>query len=437
MNKPDNVNKILLLGLSYKATPIEIREKFSFDENALKKFYRQIKKIGIDEVVYLATCNRVEIYFTSSSYHSSIDGLKKLLEEMTGLSIEFFSRYLYIKRSKHVMRHLLTVASSLDSMVIGENEILGQVKKAYHNSVFNKNNGILLNRLFHQAFNTAKKVKSRTAISQNLLSVASIAVDKVLACFNGDISTRDALLIGAGEMSDLILKYLVKNNIRGISIANRSLDNAQGIAECTGVDAEIIPLNEIENAAGKIDIIITSVVYRGYLLSQKMMESISAKRKGRPLFIIDIAVPRNVDPDAASVKGITLLNIDDLKDISDENLKCRLDAVNLAMNIIRDDVNELFKWYEGLEIVPMILSMRDSLEKIRGKELSKYRKRALKHLSDEDFLVIENLSMEIITKILLIPIKAIKQNKALKLNGYHDQETFKKKIRIIEDLFKI
>jgi glutamyl-tRNA reductase len=437
MKNSYNVNKILLLGLSHKTAPVEIREKFSFDESALKKFYRQIRKTCIEEAVYLSTCNRVEIYISSPNYHSAVEELKKLLEEMSGVPREIFSEYIYVKRSKDVMLHLLTVASSLDSMVIGENEILGQVKIAYHNSVQNKCNGILTNRLFHQSFNTAKKVRNQTAISRNLLSVASIAVDKAIDILSGDISSKDALLIGAGEMGELILKYLSKNNIRKISIANRTPGNAQAAAENSEVDAEIIPLEKIEHAAEQVDIIITSVACAEYILTRKEVERIYSRRQGRPLFIIDIAVPRNVDPEAASIDGVTLYNIDDLKNLSDENLKVRLESAGLAMNIISDDTEKLYEWYEGLEIVPMILSMQENLEKIRIHELAKYRKRALSHISDGDFLAIDEMSREIINKILRVPIKAIKHNKALKLNGYHVKETFKKKIRILEDLFKI
>jgi glutamyl-tRNA reductase len=437
MNKTDTIDKIILLGFSHKTTPVNIREKFSFDENTYKKFSKHANKAGIDEIVYLSTCNRVEIYFTSRTYHTSINELTDLLEEATGLTKEIFSEYIYIKRSRDVILHLLTVASSLDSMVIGENEILGQVKQAFHNAVKFQNNGILLNKLFHQAFNTAKKVKSRTAISQNLLSVASIAVEKIMETFNQDISGKNALLVGAGEMGELILKYLVKNKIGNILIANRTLDNAKNIADCIDRNVDIVHISEIESAAVEVDVIITSVAYHGYILSHQMLEAISAKRDGKPLFIIDIAVPRNVDPETSRIDGVTLYNIDDLKGISDNNLKNRLSEVDLAMEIIVEDVDELCKWYEGLEMLPMIVSMQESLEKIREQEFSRYKKRSLKHLSEDDLKIVEEMSRDIIAKILRIPIKAIKQNKELKLNGYHEGQILKEKVRIIEDLFRI
>jgi glutamyl-tRNA reductase len=437
MNKRDEISEIILLGLSHKTAPLEIREKFTFDEIALKKFHERAKKSGIDEIVYLATCNRVEIYFTAREIHRSIERLIEQLEECTGLSREIISQYTYKKYSRDVVLHLLTVASSLDSMVIGENEILGQIKQAYRDSVLHKNSGILLNRLFHQSFNTAKKVRSETGISQNPISIAFIAVEQALARFNGDLSNRKALLIGAGEMSELILKYLTKNNIQDITIANRSLHNAETIVERINKEAHIIPLSGIAAVAPQVDIIITSVTCSEYLLTYTMMHSIMDERQGRPLFIIDIAVPRNVDPAATGINNVILYNIDDLKSIADENLKSRLKEVEAATHIVQSDANELFEWYEGLEMVPMIVHIQESFDKIREQEVAKFRRRQLKNITDDEFQHIDDLTKQIISKILHNPIMAIKQNKALHLDGYHDKEDIKQKIKIIEELFKI
>ncbi len=437
MNKKDEISEILLLGLSHKTAPLEIREKFTFEEESLKKFHERAKKAGIDEIVYLATCNRVEIYYTAHEIHRSSEKLTALLAEFTGLSQENFEQYIYKKYSRDVVTHLLAVASSLDSMVIGENEILGQIKQAYRDSVLHKNSGILLNRLFHQSFNTAKKVRTCTGISQNPLSIAYIAVELALKKFDDDLSRRNALLIGAGEMGELILKYLTKNKIQDITIANRSFHNAETIVERINKKAHIISLADIAAAAEQVDIIITSVTCHDYLLTYNLIESIMRTRSGQPMFIIDISVPRNVDPDVASIDGVTLYNIDDLKIIADENLKNRIKEVEAAMEIVDSDANDLIDWYEGLELVPMIVHMQENFDKIREIEVSKYRRRQLKHLSEEDIQHIDDLTRQIISKILHNPIMAIKQNKALHLNGYHDKEDVKQKIKIIEELFKI
>ena len=437
MNKRDEISEIILLGLSHKTAPLEIREKFTFDEIMLRKFHERAKNNGILEMVYLATCNRVEIYFTAHEIQKSIERLSGILEEFTGLSSEVFSPYIYKKYSREVVTHLLSVASSLDSMVIGENEILGQIKQAYRDSVLHKNSGILLNRLFHQAFNTAKKVRTCTGISQNPLSIAYIAVEQALAKFNHDLSSRSALLIGAGEMGELILKYLTKENIRDITIANRSLNNAETIVERINQNAHIIPLSDIATAAENVDIIITSVTCHDYLLTHKLIETLIGKRCGQHLFIIDIAVPRNVDPEVAAICDVTLYNIDDLKQIADENLKTRMKEVEAAIEIVDSDANELIDWYEGLEMVPMIVHIQESFDRIRESEVSKYRRRQLKHISEEDMQHIDDLTRQIISKILHNPIMAIKQNKALHVDGYYDKDDIKQKIKIIEELFKI
>lgn len=437
MNKRDEVSEIILLGLSHKTAPLEIREKFTFDESALKKFHDRARKCGVDEIVYLATCNRVEMYFTAREVHRAVERLMELLAEFTGLSQEIYSPYIYKKYSREVVLHLLTVAASLDSMVIGENEILGQIKQAYRDSVLHKNSGILLNRLFHQSFNTAKKVRTNTGISQNPLSIAYIAVELAKDKFGGDLSGKKALLIGAGEMGELILKYLTKNDINEITIANRSLHNAETIVERINKKAHIVPLSEIAVTASGVDIIITSVTCHDYLLTYPMIRSISEARGGNPLFIIDIAVPRNVDPGVADIDNVILYNIDNLKEIADRNLENRLKEVTTAMDIVNHDANDLLEWYEGLEMVPMIVKMQESFDRIREDELSRFRRRQLKNLPEKEMQAVEDLTKQIISKILHNPIMAIKQNTALNIDGYHNKEDIKQKLKIIEEIFKI
>nr|HPN14231.1 hypothetical protein [Spirochaetota bacterium] len=189
--------------------------------------------------------------------------------------------------------------------------------------------------------------------------------------------------------------------------------------------------------ASVVDIIITSVTCHDYLLTYPMIKTIIQGRGNRPLFIIDIAVPRNVDPEVVSLDNVILYNIDNLKEIADRNLENRLNEVNAAMEIVHDDANDLLEWYEGLEMVPMIVKMQESFDRIREDELAKFRRRQLKNLSEEDIQVVDDLTKQIISKILHNPIMAIKQNSALNLNGYHNKEDIKQKLKIIEELFKI
>lgn len=433
MKAIEEIPEILILGMSHKTAPVEIREVFSFEDSVVSSLMEDAKSNGIDEIAYVSTCNRVELYFTATDIPDTIDTIIGLLENHSGMHREKFKDYIYKMYSRDAVHHLLTVASSLDSMVIGENEILGQVKKAYNKSVKEKKTGTLLNRLFHQAFNTSKRVRTETEISQNPLSIAYIATELAKKIFE-DLSTRNALLLGAGEMGELILKYFTKSNINEITIANRSLRNAERIANEINRNAHIIPLDDVMNAAVQVDILISSVSTQKYVLTKAHAEEIIEKKGNRRLFIIDIAVPRNIDPEVADLDNVFVYNIDDLKAIADENLKNRLNEVDLAEKLIESDVNEFFDWYEGLAIVPSIVRIQDKFDEIRKNELKKYRRKKMKHIKENDFILIEELTRQIMTKTLHNPITTLKQYQAV--NGKEDKNESARDIaRIIEELF--
>ncbi len=423
------IPEIMLIGISHKTAPVEVRERFALAPDQLQDFTDRARDAGIQEIVYISTCNRVSIYFTALHAEETRNRLIELLEEKTCMKRHEFERFLYIKRSRDAVIHLLSVASALDSMVIGENEILNQLKTAYRAAVQCKNTGMLINRLFHQAFSTAKKVKTETDISQNPLSIAYIATEQASKVL-GDLGNAKALLIGAGEMGELIIKNLAKYDIGGITVANRSLHNAERAVRGCAPDAEIVTLDDIAEKAAESDIVIASVMCRDYLITAKMTEKILKRRRGKPLFMIDIAVPRNIDPAVKGIHGAHLFNIDDLKQIAEDNMKNRLLEADLAMEIINADAGEFMKWYDELEVVPLITKIRRSYNEVRKKELDKYRRRKLKHVSDEDFKIIEDLTHQIMTKTLHDPIMAIKRYQASKSRGHFDIET------IVDELFK-
>ena len=325
--------------------------------------------------------------------------------------------------------HLFTVTSSLDSMVIGENEILNQMKLAYRTSVHHKRTGVLMNRLFHQAFSTAKRVKTETDISQNPLSIAYIATELSKNILK-HLHDKKALLVGAGEMGELIVKYLAKSNIGEITIANRTLCNAEMIVKDSNLTAHVVALDDISEAAAKSDIIITSVTCQDYLITGAMAEQIMHARKGKPLFMIDIAVPRNIDPEVKNIPNVHMYDIDDMKQISDGNMKNRLNELDAAREIIDADTAEFMKWYGELEIVPIIVKVKRNYNDVRKNELDKYRRRKLKHLSEKDFAAIEELTHQIMTKTLHNPIMAIKRYQKSRSKTHFDIESF------VEELFK-
>ncbi|MBN2401941.1 MAG: glutamyl-tRNA reductase [Spirochaetes bacterium] len=431
MKKIKKIPDIGLIGISHKTAPIHIREKFSLDDSKLSKVIERAESIGIEEIVCISTCNRVEIYFTSVNMDHSAEGLIKTLGEISSSSITKLENILYKKFSKDAVIHLLTVASSLDSMVLGENEILSQVKDAYRNSAIINKTGTILNKLFHQAFRTAKLVRTETAIAKNPLSIAFIAVELANNIFKG-LSKRKALLIGAGEMGELILKYLTKYKINDITIANRSFHNAQSIIDRLNIKANVITLDDIENQAEKTDIIIASSASIEYIITKETAKHILKQKNNNPLFIIDIAVPRNIDPAAGKLENIYLYNIDNLKNIADENLKSRLNELKAAESLIESDAEKFYEWYENLAIVPAIINIRNKFDEIRKHEFNKYAKRKLKHLSAKDLEIIDNLTIQIMTRTLHDPIMYIK--------GYtsyasKEKKKIKENIKIIEQLF--
>ncbi|MCX8123788.1 MAG: glutamyl-tRNA reductase [Spirochaetes bacterium] len=424
------VPHIGMVGMSHKTAPVETRECFAFDPNALDLFVQNAKDANILEMVYIATCNRMELYYVSSNIEEATQSVLRLLEQFAGLTREHFEPVLYKKYHKEAVRHLLCVASSLDSMVVGENEIVGQVKEWYRWATQHNATGTILNKLFHQAFRTAKRVRTQTEIARNPLSIAFIAVELAKKIFE-DLSKQSVLLIGAGEMAELILKYLTKFKIGSITLANRSLHNAQRIANEINRDATIITLSEIIETIPTVDIIITSTGAHHFMLTKEMIQE-AVKKRTQPLFLIDIAVPRNIEPAAGAIHDVFLYNIDDLKSIADENLKSRLNETKLALEMIDADTEEFMNWYDSLQIVPLITKIQQTFETIRNEELKKYRRRKLKHLDDSDFEIIEELTRQIMTKTLHIPISYIKE---LGTN-YHTKEA-REKAKLLREIFKL
>ncbi len=427
-----DIPEIGLIGMNHKTAPVDIRERFSLSDEKITKYMSWLHSQGVKESVCVSTCNRVEIYFASNNIPETVEKIMSFLEEVSSMKREDFEKLLYKKYSKDAIAHTLVVASSLDSLVVGEDEILGQMKEAYRKACNEKRTGLILNRLFHHAFKTAKRVRTETEIARNPLSVAYIATELAMRVFE-DISKRKALLIGAGEMGELILKYLTKYSISEIYIANRSFHNAERIADEINRNAHIVTLDDIKNISANVDIIISSVSVKNYIITPEIGKYAVKMKGDQPVFMIDISIPRSIDPSLNNMDNIFLYNVDDLQSIADENLKNRLREVELAKILVQSDVDDFYNWYEGLVVVPTIISIQKQFEDIRLNELSRYRRKRLKHLSDEDFRIIEDLTNQIMKKTLHNPIMYLR---SFESKSEAEKKAMIEHVKIIEELFR-
>jgi glutamyl-tRNA reductase len=423
------ISNLIVIGLSHKTAPVETRELLCLPESQVKAFYDRLSDAGICESVYVSTCNRVEVYMVAHDRESAVETIKKLMEFYTRLSHESFMSSVYTFYGYDAARHLFSVTSSLDSMVIGENEITGQVKESYRRACEYKSTGVILNKLFHRAFAAAKRVKAETEISKNPLSMASIAVDKSKEIFP-DLSARSALLIGAGEMGELILKYLVKEQLQKIIIANRTIENAQRICREINYEALIIPLVKVDKALSEVDIVISSVTAPHHIINERDTRELMFERNNKPLVIIDIAVPRNVEPSVKDIDGVYLYNVDSLREIAERNKKQREIELEKAKNIVEEEISSFELWFDEYTLAPTIAALKNSFESIRHNELKKFRNKKMKHFSDEDFTLVVELTEAIMNKTLHNPIVNLK-----KMKGCSDEKGVQENVKFLEDIF--
>jgi len=425
---------IAVIGMNHKTAAVETRECFSLHKDEYEDFYEQLNHTSIEEAVYVATCNRIEIYIASKNIDAAILETIQIMETISSKTKDEFEDELYIKKDLDAIEHLFTVICALDSMVIVENEIVGQIKESFTEAVKHRKSGTVLNKLFHQAFKTTKQVRTDTGISKNSVSVAYIASDLARRKFD-DLGEVHALLIGAGEMGELILKYMSKFGTGHITIANRSREKAEKIAIELGGKVKVINLEDIDNILEDVDVIITSVSAPHYMITEEIASPVMLNRKKDHLMIVDIAVPRNVDPAVSKIERIELFNIDDLKDIADQNLTTRQKEIEFAYEIIMKNVGEFEEWYDEQSAVPAIVTLQNKFDDIRMKELELFRRRKLKNLSDEEFEAVAELTQQIMSKTLHNPIMNLKRH----FKGENSEEIPKdilhKRTRFVEDLF--
>jgi glutamyl-tRNA reductase len=330
---------IIALGLSHRSAPVTVRERFAFAEATIPEALQKIRNLGVaSEAVILSTCNRVEIYASSDlPENQAFAALQKFLVEHHGYGDEITTE-IYTLGEPRSLEHLFKVACGLDSMVLGETEILGQLKKAYEIALQHKHTGSRLNKAFQKAFNAAKQVRTETNIQRGNVSVASVAVDLAEKIFSA-LHDRQVIVIGAGETSEKTARALLSRGAHSIIVSNRSHDRAVALAR--ELDGRAVHFEEWDSEFAKIDIIISSTSAPHYVLDRARVEPLMKLRKNRPLLVIDIAVPRDIDPEINFVENVYLYNIDDLQSIADDYLRQRREEIARCEEIIRQRVKAL------------------------------------------------------------------------------------------------
>jgi glutamyl-tRNA reductase len=417
---------IVIIGLSHKTAPVEIREKLAFAPTAMERPLRQMLELStITEGLIVSTCNRVELCAVTKEPDAAIAELRRFLAEYHEVSAEEINENLFDYQGEEAIRHLFRVSSSLDSMVLGEPQILGQIKTAYGYAAEFKTAGLILNRFLHKAFSVAKRVRTETAIASNAVSVSFAAVELARKIFDR-LDNKGVMIIGAGEMCELAARHFVNNGISKVLVTNRTFERAEKLAE--EFDGKAVPFDSFVDHLAEVDIVMTSTGAPNFILGKRQMEEVLKRRKNRPMFLIDIAVPRDIDPKVNDISNTYLYDVDDLQGVVQANLKERQKEAGKAEAIVEQEIGQFHLWLGNLEVKPTVIALRHKLEEIRQQELEKTFGN-LKDLSGKQRKSIEAMAGAIINKILHKPT-AILKNSQKDMSG----EDYVDAIRTLFDL---
>ena len=400
---------IVLKGLSHKTAPVEVRERLALAKDCAEEALRElVDGRTVREALIISTCNRVEVL--ASVEESNVEeGARRLTEALTGgraVSEELLSKHTYTRTGLDAVRHLFRVASSLDSMVLGEPQILGQVRQAYAQAVEAGTAGRVLHRLMHQAFHTAKRVRSETEIATSAVSVSYAAVElgrKILGTLGG----RTVLLVGAGEMAELAARHLKNAGASRVVVANRTFETARKLAAEFG--GEAIEFERLADALAEADIVICSTGAREYIITPELAARARQSRRNRPAFFIDISVPRNVDPAVAQLSNLFVFDVDDLEAVVASNIKERVRESERAAEIVESEAREFEEILRGLDLGPRIGAFRQELQDIARCEFAKGRKR-LGDLTPEQERAVEALLIAAANKIAHPAMRVMRQS---------------------------
>jgi len=391
-----------LIGVNHKSAPLEVRERLAISESRLPDTCRDLTAYpGIEEGMVISTCNRVEIVTHTVNGHADLRGF---LHSHFHLDPDELDPHLYEFREKDAVRHLFRVAASLDSMVVGEAQILGQVKEAYATARAVGAVRGQLDQLFSRAFAVAKRVRSETAVGSSSVSIASVAVELAKKIF-GTLQGKNVFIVGAGKMSELAARHLMAHGCASIFVANRTYERAIGLAQ--KFNGQAIKFEDLYTTCDRADIVITSTGAPHAIFRREHGEQFLARRKNRPMFFIDIAVPRDVSQDMAKLDGIFAYDIDDLQQAVTSHVADRRKEAERAEAIIASEVEKFDARISTLDVVPTIVSLQDHLETIRQAEIDRVRGR-MGQLTPEQEIALEALTRGIINKVMHTPITTLK-----------------------------
>jgi len=396
---------IIVVGLSHHTAPLEIREKLAFSSSGIESPLRELTSLpDITEGVIVSTCNRVEVYARARDMAAGIARVKRFLAGRGGIPFSSLEPHLYGYHGEKAVRHVFRVAASLDSLVIGEPQILGQVKAAYGYAAEYGASGLILNRLLHKAFSVAKRIRTETRIASSAVSVAFAAVELAKKIFD-DLAGKTVLLVGTGEMGELAARHFVTAGAGEVMVANRTFERAERLA--TEFSGRPVRFDDLSDHLHKADIILSTTGAPRYIIGPAAVSEALRRRKQRPMFFIDIAVPRDIDPAVNDLENVYLYNTDDLQGVVESNLEQRAREAEKAEEIVTDETGRFLAWLSSLEVVPTIVALRSRFEEIVRAEARRTLS-AWKYPSSEQERRLDAMTSAIISKLLHTPITVLK-----------------------------
>jgi glutamyl-tRNA reductase len=397
---------VVVVGLNHRTVPLDVLERMTVNDARLPKALYDLRtRPNLSEAVVLSTCNRTEIYAVADRYHGAIDDIRSFLTDLSGLNIEDFSDHVYAYHDDFAVSHLFKVASGLDSAVLGESEILGQVRSAVERSEEEGAAGSELRRLFASALGVGRRVRVDTGIARGTTSVSQAAVAMAVDRL-GSLDGRRILVLGAGEIgAGMAVALAGTAGLAEVLVANRTRTRAVALAGRTG--GRVVDFGELGEALTTVDVMLTSTGATDTVIDRDDVEAVMAHRDGRPLLIVDVAVPRDVDPGAGAIDGVTLLDMDDLRSFAESGIAERRREIAVVQRIVDDEVARFFEELAAREVVPLVTALRERAEDIRAAELERYTAR-LAELTPKERAAVEGLTRGIVNKLLHEPTVRLK-----------------------------